>query len=182
MIHLLFGIVIVWNSISNWWIVTVSSQISNCFLLFDWQLFYIKLCLIIGCIHMFDCCLTDNFLTLNCVWLYVWLLFDWWLFNIELCLTTGCMHMFDCPAEQYIPLYLLIGGIAVTAKILKALIEMYKCKDPACSTYKLSTAGNNALEVLLIFFIVGWFIAGRYFYRVHWKGNCTTLLVHHYIL
>ncbi|XP_046551963.1 uncharacterized protein LOC124261661 isoform X1 [Haliotis rubra] len=70
----------------------------------------------------------------------------------------GCMHLFDCPAEQYIPLYLLVGGIALSAKIIKAFLEMYTCKD--CPLFQRGR-GKDALEVLLVFFIVGWFIAGN---------------------
>ncbi|XP_067663618.1 uncharacterized protein [Haliotis asinina] len=70
----------------------------------------------------------------------------------------GCMHLFDCPAEQYIPLYLLVGGIALSAKFIKAFLEMYTCKD--CCMVEQGR-GKNALEGILDFFIVGWFVAGN---------------------
>ncbi|XP_020292040.1 peptidyl-prolyl cis-trans isomerase CYP95-like [Pseudomyrmex gracilis] len=89
------------------------------------------------------------------------------------CLTTVPILMFifgvqfikDCPKEPFIPVYMLIGGVLGTVRMVWALYSQIRSRRPevlSVPSTRTYASPMKLLSVALSFFLVVWFILGHY--------------------
>src|SRR6218665_2884804 len=71
--------------------------------------------------------------------------------------STGSIYINDCPRQQYIPIYLIVGGCAGVFKTALSLGQRIKNRIERRDTDNIHT---NPLDGTLNCFVVCWFIAG----------------------
>lgn len=73
----------------------------------------------------------------------------------------GSLHLHDCPAEGYIPIYLIVGGVFGLVKSLLNLGYRFKHqRHGVTESNSEEMATQNPLDGLLGCFLLAWFIAG----------------------
>jgi len=70
----------------------------------------------------------------------------------------GSIYAHDCPAQNFIPIYLIVGGVVGLVKIFSSLY--YRWKYWKKGNPRPETMNPSPLDGLLNLFLLGWFIAG----------------------
>jgi len=82
----------------------------------------------------------------------------------------GTIYLDDCPAERFIPIYLIVGGVFGVIKNLSSVVQRAKNNNDSTSTYE--DRKSNSFDGLLGVFLLIWFIAGNiWIYRIYDKYN-----------
>ncbi|KAL6426521.1 hypothetical protein ACFW04_009149 [Cataglyphis niger] len=77
----------------------------------------------------------------------------------------GVQFIKDCPKEPYIPVYMLIGGVLGTVRMLWALYSQIRSRRPEVLSVPATTpyvSPMKLLSVALSCFLVAWFVLGHY--------------------
>ena len=77
-------------------------------------------------------------------------------------LRTGAYYKDDCPAEKYIPIYLIVGGVF---GVIKNLLNIGQRAKNRKDNQDEENAKTNPLDGILNCLLMAWFIAGKF--------NCT---------
>lgn len=78
----------------------------------------------------------------------------------------GAVYKDDCPAERFIPIYLIVGGVFGIIKNISSLGQRAKNKDDEDKDEK--NAKTNPFDGLIGCFLFAWFIAGNvWVYRTY---------------
>lgn len=72
----------------------------------------------------------------------------------------GSLYLHDCPQGEYIPVYLLVGGIFGVLKQLLHLSVRVRQREEERTEERLR---QSPTQLLLNCFMLGWFIIGTYY-------------------
>lgn len=81
-------------------------------------------------------------------------------------IVVGVQFIKDCPKEPYIPVYMLIGGVLGTVRMLWALYSQIRSRRPEVLSVPATTpyvSPMKLLSVALSCFLVAWFVLGKQF-------------------
>lgn len=76
----------------------------------------------------------------------------------------GVQFIKDCPKEPFIPVYMLIGGVLGTVRMVWALYSQIRSRRPEVLSVPSTTTYASPMKLLsvaLSFFLVVWFILGK---------------------
>lgn len=120
-------------------------------------------CINIRIIHVCNC-----LRVIVCVWCLFWYV-------------TGVKFVRDCPREPHIPVYLIVGGIFGTIKMVWLLchqittMQFNKILEPQDTPTRedmVSSMGSRIASVMLTTFLIGWFALGNYWIlSVYWPDS-----------
>lgn len=83
----------------------------------------------------------------------------------------GSIYLHDCPQGEYIPVYLLVGGIFGVLKQLLHLSTRVRKREEEREMERLR---QSPTQTLLNCFMLGWFIIGKFIVKnfdVHYLVN-----------
>ncbi|XP_065157466.1 uncharacterized protein [Atheta coriaria] len=94
-----------------------------------------------------------------------------------LMLIMGAQFLRDCPREQYIPIYMLVGGTVGCLKMAWILWDqLYTRRLAAAGATNSSNIGSRILSLALTIFLLVWFALGNYWIlRIKWPDYAPTL-------
>jgi len=77
----------------------------------------------------------------------------------------GVSHLDDCPRQTNLPIYLFVGGIVWTTKLLQNIWDKYRLEQKCLTEEEPSTDPNDGhvfIDILLTLFLLIWFFIGHY--------------------
>lgn len=88
---------------------------------------------------------------------------------IPICMVVfGSLYMHQCPVNEYIPVYLLVGGIFGIVKQLLNLSTRVRQREEDRAEERLR---QSPTQTLINCFMLGWFIIGSYWIYKEYEPN-----------